>query len=172
MRRLLLVLVLMELIGSSTQAFYDASVGRWLNRDPLGERGFEAYHERNDLGTGAKAELHAGVNLYQFVANHPTIAIDPDGRAAVIVIAVGGGVVVVSVACLVSPPCREALGNLLRELAKEACRRWPEPPYPKDCDKYRDACIGSGQDCFSCWRECQSTGAWPTYKCDPSKYKF
>jgi hypothetical protein len=46
----------------------------------------------------------------------------------------------------------------------------PEPPYPKECDTMRDACIGSGQDCFSCWRECQSTGSWPDYKCDSSKY--
>ena len=59
MRRLLLVLVLMELIGSSTQAFYDASVGRWVNRDPINEAG--------------------GINMHAFVDNDPVKQFDPFG---------------------------------------------------------------------------------------------
>jgi RHS repeat-associated protein len=38
---------------------YSPSLGRWLNRDPLGER---------------------GGNLYAFVSNNPESAVDPDGR--------------------------------------------------------------------------------------------
>ncbi len=41
-------------------AFYNPATGRWLNRDPIGERG--------------------GVNLHGFVGNDPLHRIDPDGR--------------------------------------------------------------------------------------------
>ncbi len=49
------------LLGGSyvAQAFYDPTVGRWINRDPIGERG--------------------GKNLYRFVNNNPAIWVDPDG---------------------------------------------------------------------------------------------
>ena len=40
---------------------YDPNLGRWLNRDPLGEAG--------------------GINLHQFVGNNPVNRIDPDGLA-------------------------------------------------------------------------------------------
>ncbi len=40
--------------------YYLPGLGRWLNRDPIGERG--------------------GYNLYGFTFNAPTIYIDPDGR--------------------------------------------------------------------------------------------
>ena len=40
--------------------YYDTITGRWLNRDPIGERG--------------------GTNLYALVANRPTTAVDTDGR--------------------------------------------------------------------------------------------
>ena len=42
------------------QAFYNPNTGRWLNRDPIGERG--------------------GPNLYGFVSNDPIDALDSDGR--------------------------------------------------------------------------------------------
>jgi RHS repeat-associated protein len=38
---------------------YSAGLGRWLNRDPIGERG--------------------GTNLYRFVSNGPTVRLDRDG---------------------------------------------------------------------------------------------
>lgn len=56
MRWLLLVPVLLALFGSSAYGFYDASVGRWLNRDPIQESG--------------------GINLYQFSKNSPLEVID------------------------------------------------------------------------------------------------
>ena len=40
-------------------AFYDPSTQRWINRDPIGERG--------------------GVNLYQFVGGNPLSVVDPRG---------------------------------------------------------------------------------------------
>ena len=41
--------------------YYSASIGRWPNRDPIGERG--------------------GINLYGFVGNNPIGRVDTDGRA-------------------------------------------------------------------------------------------
>jgi RHS repeat-associated protein len=39
---------------------YDSSIGRWLSRDPIGEKG--------------------GMNLYGYVGNDPISYVDPDGR--------------------------------------------------------------------------------------------
>lgn len=44
----------------TTQAFYNPQTGRWLNRDPIGEKG--------------------GKNLYGFVRNKPVGSFDADGR--------------------------------------------------------------------------------------------
>nr|WP_321349312.1 RHS repeat-associated core domain-containing protein [uncultured Methanoregula sp.] len=42
--------------------FYDPNLQRWLNRDPIGEKG--------------------DINLYRFVGNNPITTFDPDGREA------------------------------------------------------------------------------------------
>jgi RHS repeat-associated protein len=44
--------------------YYEATSGRWLNRDPIGETG--------------------GANLYGFVVNQPLAFVDPDGRKCVV----------------------------------------------------------------------------------------
>ena len=57
--------------GLSLYAFrgYDPNLQRWLNRDPIGERG--------------------GLNLFTFVQNSPPNLVDRDGRIVPILIAVG-----------------------------------------------------------------------------------
>jgi len=54
--QLVLVLLLVVLLGREAQAFYNPSIGRWLNRDPVEERG--------------------GQNLYAFVGNKATDSFD------------------------------------------------------------------------------------------------
>jgi len=57
-------LVLLALLGSLTMAnaYYDPSAQRWLNRDPIQEKG--------------------GLNVYRFVGNHPINKHDPFGLHA------------------------------------------------------------------------------------------
>jgi RHS repeat-associated protein len=65
--------------------FYDPNLQRWLNRDPLGEPGFELIRhpvrsglQRIRLPLGVVA---GGPNLFDFVGNRPINSIDPLGLA-------------------------------------------------------------------------------------------
>ena len=73
LRKLLLLPALLAWFGSSAHAFYDASVGRWFNRDPLGEPGFEL------AGTALGGGATDGPNAYLFVQNEPIARIDSWG---------------------------------------------------------------------------------------------
>ena len=68
----------------TASAWYDPGIQRWLNRDPLGEPGFEAVTTtRSPLTTVHSsvgfAELLEGPDLYTFVRNKSTILYDADG---------------------------------------------------------------------------------------------
>lgn len=54
-----LLLCVVPFAVQSAFAFYDSGLGRWINRDPIGERG--------------------DVNLYRVLGNHPVNGIDPFG---------------------------------------------------------------------------------------------
>ena len=53
--------------------FYDPNLQRWLNRDPLGEAGFESLRRKTSVVTGD------GPNLFAFLRNNPTVNVDPFG---------------------------------------------------------------------------------------------
>jgi RHS repeat-associated protein len=62
--------------------FYCARIGRWLNRDPLGELGVELMSRQGGRVRHTYAELLPdGPSLYSFVRNNPVFLIDGDGRA-------------------------------------------------------------------------------------------
>ena len=63
---LLLLLAFVLLFVDFARAGYDPTIGRWLSRDPIEERG--------------------GINLYGYVGNNPVNLIDPDGRHPVLAI--------------------------------------------------------------------------------------
>ena len=64
--------------------FYDPGLQRWINRDPLGEPGFELIRHLS-TGRGGPiplslgAELIPGPNLYWYVGNRPSSYTDPFG---------------------------------------------------------------------------------------------
>lgn len=106
--------------------YYDSSHGRFVSRDPLFHMGFDP-------------------NAYAYVHGNPFAAVDPSGKAAVVVIPIAGGAVVLSAAeaaaaafglsvwaCLGHPECAaamakaveealEGLSELAIELLKTAC---------------------------------------------------
>ena len=57
----------------TTFAYYDPGLQRWINRDPLGELGFEAAR-RPQL-----AEVADRAILYRFIANDPCNGVDRNG---------------------------------------------------------------------------------------------
>ena len=59
----------------NASAFYDPGQQRWLNRDPIGEQGFEVVRWK-------KASIERHSNLYEFVNNNPLEHIDYFGLSA------------------------------------------------------------------------------------------
>ncbi len=68
-----LILAVALTMAQAASAFYDANLGRWINRDPIGEPGFEKV--ARDL-TGGRSD---SLNLYAFVSNDPIDNVDPLG---------------------------------------------------------------------------------------------
>lgn len=65
-----MALLALVTVSRDAQAFYNLSTGRWLNRDPIGEPGFEVLD-------GRRPSLRAGgSNRYLFVDNSPLNHID------------------------------------------------------------------------------------------------
>ena len=59
---------------------YDPNLQRWINRDPLGEIGFEScILNKSAIGLWLADERSEGANLYEFVLNNPGNKIDPFG---------------------------------------------------------------------------------------------
>jgi RHS repeat-associated protein len=60
--------------------WYDPYLQRWLNRDPLGETGFESMRQKRGVGQTEFSEIEEGPNSFCFVVNDPIGLIDPDGE--------------------------------------------------------------------------------------------
>ena len=68
-----LALIAWLLTPQTAHCFYSASTGRWSNRDPVGEPGFDANRSR------PTNVLKSGPNQYLFLVNDPLDHLDPDG---------------------------------------------------------------------------------------------
>ena len=84
--RMAIALVLALFTSQAALAFYAPSAQRWLNRDPLGEPGFEAARRhrgtKDSFSLGVAAEVSQGQNLYLFVGNNPVHFFDSLGLDA------------------------------------------------------------------------------------------
>jgi RHS repeat-associated protein len=148
--------------------FYDPNLQRWLNRDPLGERGFVQMHTRLNqyqiayetlkpsssiqnlalqLQTGRKikalltpAEISQRPNLYVFVFNDPIRRLDLLGLSA--------------------PPDCEVIASARR--IRDACRKHDEPDV-LDCVSYCNYVVGNaGVDAIdTCENGCETCGRRP-----------
>ena len=76
-------------LAQAAHGFYDPSLGRWINRDPIVEQGFQFLRVVTESDTGEKLrqEVQAKVAfpeqgaLYAYVQNSPLDQIDPEGLA-------------------------------------------------------------------------------------------
>ncbi len=142
-----IVLVLLALIGSmhTASAYYDPSVQRWVNRDPIGEQGFQVLQiagatarvtnptvQPTDLWINRDRFEEGGINLYRFVQNIPIILIDKNG---------------LQVSIPTPIPC------------KDGCLSAPDlPSSSSDCGKYGDR-IYHGIS-LSCFCSCAGDSDW------------
>jgi RHS repeat-associated protein len=120
--------------------WYVPELQRWVNRDPIEERG--------------------GKNLYAFVGNDPIGLYDLDGRApplviggGLVVVTVGRVVVVLTIACFSYPPCAKAAIDNAIEAAK----------------KLRDLCRRTRRDCDKEWDDARRRCAEELAKPNPSR---
>lgn len=69
---LIVVALLAYWVGlSNASAFYDPGTQRWLNRDPLGDKGFSSITKRPSPIYIKPVELHQGPDLYCALKNSP-----------------------------------------------------------------------------------------------------
>ncbi len=83
-RTLSLITPLLFTLASAPDAlaYYDPGVQRWINRDPLGEQGFETQARTGSEPVyWVKVETREGSNLYRFTANNSINRVDPFGES-------------------------------------------------------------------------------------------
>ena len=78
--------------------FYSPGLGRWINRDPIGERG--------------------GINVYAHVFNDPIRLLDPDGRDA---IGIGIGIIGIGIS-IINMGCE--VGTVRSKYLEGSCSRY------------------------------------------------
>jgi RHS repeat-associated protein len=84
LRRVLFLAQLLALV-SSANAFYDPTVGRWLNRDPLGDEAFLMEQmQGKPFEEQVRLREESFKNPYRFVDNDPTNKFDPVGLQAIV----------------------------------------------------------------------------------------
>src|SRR5262245_1272612 len=118
---LLGVLGALFMLTQIAHAFYDPSLGRWINRDPIGERGFGA------VARLSTSSFYDDPNPYLFIRNEPVSLYDAFGLKKA-----GNQFLILGEHrerdC---PPCTKKKTNIC-PFAEEPCR-WPYEE--QDCGK-------------------------------------
>jgi hypothetical protein len=160
---------LMLWTAQAAVAFYNPEIGRWANRDPMGET--------------------AGLNLYSFCEEDPVDFADNLGLQIVIPVP-GPRPVGVPPWPMPTPPQYPPIMKRPTTLhhplptkpvlPHSTCTAVPAPinNTKKHCDEALVNCIddpwqppnmwdqwGKRKDCRACYNECLNDGAWPNYKC-------
>ena len=111
--------------------FYDSSLQRWVNREPLADESIVRQVEKNPGSPYAWFLRHeAFENLYKLNHNNPNYFVDKDGRFTLVLTPVAIGVIVaggILAICEMTPACRNALSNTLRSIADSLTRSVPCP---------------------------------------------
>ena len=154
---------------------YDASIGRWVSKDPIrfggGQANIYAYVNDDPVNRADRTGLDPGdpsfwtylrvgacVYLGLFCAEGPEYPVD------------GGPVYGPSHPL---PPAPGGPGAL-----PPGNDNGDDSPDDRDCDKQLEKCLGNKRqppsncptygpykDCGACYRECNQQGGWPYYKC-------
>jgi hypothetical protein len=112
-RHVFLVPFLLLVLGTfEVSAFYDPGLQRWINRDPLYDRG-----SPSGRGSLAGQETLEGRNVFTFVENAPLGRLDPDGRNPIVI---GGGVFAAYCVALIA----YATFDAKRDLKPGECLNW------------------------------------------------
>ena len=124
--------------------WYSPELQRWLNQDPLGERGFQVLIERKPFERKPFVEVVQTteispdeINLYCFVRNNPVCRRDAFGLQAT------------------KPPNADVI-NSARRITKACCKKPPEAPEYLDCISFCDYVFGqAGKDLIdTCMDSC------------------
>ena len=124
--------------------FYNPTAGRWPNRDPINELGFQLLsHSRQ------KFNLEEEKQLYGFVHNDPMNQVDADGRVAVIpIFFYGNAIGNIGIACYSCKKLNECL-----ETSRDYTIRAGERLDPEEFQEWLriakpgSECVGLAKDC-------------------------
>jgi RHS repeat-associated protein len=123
---------------------YSATMGKWANRDPINEPGFNLLIHSQNLFNWDEEK-----NLYGFVHNDPMNLVDADGRVPVVAMFFYGNAIGnIGIACYSCKKLDECL-----ETAKKYTQRAGEKLDPEKFQEWIRAakpgseCIGLAEDC-------------------------
>jgi RHS repeat-associated protein len=143
--------------------FYDSSLQRWLNRDPLGDKSvLEQASKNQNLVNFLNLRNEGFGNLFEFNHDNPEGFVDKDGRQIAIPaggVIIGGGIIVGVAACAASPWCRQHILHLPPISIPRPIPVCPAPSKPKEPDSTEECHLQpDNDDATGCTYYCEKSG--------------